>query len=83
MTDLLPEARVIAAILGHRGLLEGRVYEEPDGLTWTIMESNDVARAVAEGRDPGEVLIDTGWWQETEGPFPDDLRAELIAAYRG
>lgn len=80
MTLIHPEARVIAGILGRYGLATGRYYEEPDGMEWLAREANDVAEAIAAGRDPAEVLNDTNFWPEEEGPFPDDLRQALMAA---
>lgn len=71
------------AVLGPRGLTEGRYYEEPDGLTWLTMEAADVVTAIDEGRDPADVLIDTGYWPEDDGPFPDDLRTALVVAVHG
>lgn len=76
------EAKGVGGVLGRRGLAEGRYSgEEPDAMEWLSREANDVYDAITEGRDPGDVLIDTGWWvPEDEGPFPADLRAELEAA---
>lgn len=82
-TIIRPDARRIAGVLGSRGLADGRYYEEPDGMEWLAREANDVADAMAEGRDPAEVLIDTGFWTpEDEGPFPEDLRRDLQRAFR-
>ncbi len=74
--------RDVMRVLGRRGLADGRYCEDPSGMEWLTAEAADVTQAVLEDRDPGDVLVDTGWWSDDEGPFPAGLRDELIEAAR-
>ena len=83
MHDLSPKERAVAAVLGRYGLANGQYHEDASGLEWLAMEAVDVAYALDEGMSPSSVLYSTGFWTEDDGPFPEPLTAELVAAHHG
>lgn len=72
--------RAVMGVLGRYGLEHGVYTEDADAMQWLTTEAADVTAVVQRGDDPAEYLIDTGYWMVDNGPFPDDLRARLIAA---
>lgn len=74
-----PELGPVMAVL----MATGRYDEDQDAFTWLVWESADVFDTVAQGLDPDVPLYSSGYWTEDDGPFPDSLRFDLIAAASG
>ena len=83
MHDLSPRERAVAAVLGRYGLAHGQYTEDASAMEWLPMEAVDVSYALDEGMSPSSVLYSTGFWTEDDGPFPESLTADLIAAHNG